>query len=156
MCQEDEDNKNVPTNELVGVLSLSRREPVCASLVCKPLSFHPRELAQAELHGAAASSYKVQSVACVNAMALKRAGLSSAVPAFGYLRHKFLGPWQPATCVSVWMCHLPAGGQDPTRNCQARRKLRGKVTFIISFLSIFPSSSEGFSRDSSGSSRSAH
>lgn len=116
VCQEDEDNKNVPTNELVGVLSLSRKEPVRASLVCKPLSFQPRELAQAELRGAAASSYKVQSVACVNAMALKRAGhtASSAVTVFGYSRHKFLGPWQPATCVSVWMCHLPAGGQDPT------------------------------------------
>lgn len=116
VCQEDEDNKNVPTNELVGVLSLSRKEPVRASLVCKPLSFQLRELAQAELRGAAASSYKVQSVACVNAMALKRAGhtASSAVPVFGYSRHKFLGPWQPAMCLSVWMCHLPAGGQDPT------------------------------------------
>lgn len=113
MCQEDEDNKIVPTNELVGVLSLSRRELVRTSLVCKPLSFRPRELAQAELCGAAASSYEAQSITCANAMALKRAGraTSSPAPVFAYLRHKFFRSRQSAICVSMWMClgiHLEA------------------------------------------------
>lgn len=58
VCQEDENNKTIPTTDLVGILSLWRkghekqiqRVPVRSSSVCKPFSFCPRELLQAEFH----------------------------------------------------------------------------------------------------------
>lgn len=60
-CWRDENNKSIQNNDLVIILSLSRKEyekqrqtaPVSISSVCKLFSLCPRELTHAEFHGAA-------------------------------------------------------------------------------------------------------